>query len=191
MRPRDLLCSVLLLTSAFAAREASAQPAIEIRTAFGASNYLHGDLTFIAPTVLVAARMGRGPLAVEPEFAVAWHEETQVFAATTRTITSDRFQSVGVNLIGRSAGRVSAYVGGGVGLYTEYSTYRLDAPSSGYEQSRTRGPRLGAQAVAGVDFTVAPRLKAFGQFRYEVRSFEDPGGGSVVQGLAGVSIVLR
>jgi hypothetical protein len=34
-------------------------------------------------------------------------------------------------------------------------------------------------------------VKAFGQFRYEVRSLQDPGGGSVVQGFAGVSIVLK
>ena len=188
---RGVPLAFIVLICSFGVRNADAQPGIELRTAIGASNYLHGDLTFIAPTVLVAARFGHGPFAVEPEFAVAWHEETQTFGVDTRTITNDRFQSVGVNLIGRSPGRVSAYGGGGVGLYMERSTYRVDAPTNGYEQSRTRGPRLGAQAVAGVDFTLASRVKAFGEFRYEVRSFEDPGGGSVVQGFAGMAIVLR
>ena len=183
-----LLC---LLSIVCCAGEAAAQPAVEIRSAFGASNYLHGDIPYIAPTVLVAARFGRGPLAVEPEFAVAWDQETQTFAINTSTTSSDRFQSVGVNLIGRSPGRVSAYGGGGVGLYSEHWTYRVDSPQFGDAQSGTRGPRLGAQAVAGVDFTLASHVKAFGQFRYETRSFEDPGGGSVVQGFAGVAIVLR
>ena len=59
---------------------------------------------------------------------------------------------------------------------------------NGYEQNRTRGPRLGAQLVGGVDIPIVSRLKAFGQFRYEIRSFEDPGGGSVVQGLGGIAI---
>lgn len=189
MRPRVLVLLALALIANV--RDVSAQPAIEIRSAFGASRYLHGDLNFTAPTALVAARFGRGALAIEPEFALSWHEETQTFATNIRTTTNQRFQSAGVNVIGRSPGRVSGYGGGGVGLYSEHRTYRLNHPESGYEQADTRGPRPGAQAVAGVDVTVAPRVKAFGQFRYEMRSFQDPGGGSVVQGFAGVSIVVR
>lgn len=189
MNPRLLVLIFLILVSGV--REVAAQPAVEIRSAFGVSNYLHGDIPYVAPTVLVAARFGRGPLAVEPEFAVAWDQETQTFALNTSTTSSDRFQSFGVNLIGRSPGRVSGYGGGGVGLYSEHWTYRVNSPQFGDEQSGTRGPRLGAQAVAGVDFTLASHVKAFGQFRYEIRSFEDPGGGSVVQGFAGVAIVLR
>jgi len=50
---------------------------------------------------------------------------------------------------------------------------------------------LGAQLVAGVDIPIVSRVKAFGQVRYEIRSFEDPGGGSVVQGFGGVAIALR
>jgi hypothetical protein len=172
-------------------RAVSAQPAIEMRGAFGASNYLHADLDYTAPTLLVAARLGAGAFAIEPEFASSWHEETQTFGPNVTTVSNDRFQSLAVNLIGRTAGRVAGYAGAGVGMYWERSQYRVNDPFAGYEQSRRRGPRPGAQAIAGVDVTVAPRVKAFAQFRYEMRSFEDPGGGSVMQGFAGVSIVLR
>lgn len=162
-----------------------------MRSAFGASHYLHGDLGYTAPTVLVSARIEAGALAVEPEFAVAWHETTQTFGLDISSTTSMRFQSIGVNVIGRGRGRVSLYGGGGVGFYTEYDRYRLNHPTSGYEQSDTRGPRLGAQGLAGVDVPITSRLKGFGQFRYEVRSFEDPGGGSVVQFMGGVAFRLH
>jgi hypothetical protein len=139
----------------------------------------------------VSVRAGRGAFAIEPEFAVAWHEDTQVFGVNTSTVSNRRFQSFGVNVIGRSSGHVSGYGGGGVGFYSEHDRYRLDDPVHGYTQASTRGPRPGAQALAGVDVAVAPRVKAFGQFRYEMRSFEDPGGGSVVQGFAGVAVTLK
>src|SRR5262245_50562607 len=185
----------LLLLAVFAGSSslvyAQEAPVVQIRSAFGASHYLHGDLDYTAPTVLVSARLGSGAFAVEPEFAVAWHEETQRFGVNTSTTTNTRFQSFGVNAIGRSTGPVSVYGGGGVGFYTEYHRYRVDNPVYGSDQPSTRGPRLGAQGLAGVDVPIAPRVKAFGQFRYEVRSFEDPGGGSVVQGFAGVTIPLK
>ena len=175
----------------------TAQPAVELRGAFGLSHYLHGDLGYSAPAWLAAVRFGRGPIAIEGEFAGASHEDRQVFgpapgsSVQTVTISSDRYRSAGVNVLGRWGSRVSAYAGGGPGLYWEPSEYRVEAGENSYEQDRMRGPRPGAQLVAGLDIPIASRVKAFGQFRYEMRSFEDPGGGSVVQGLAGVSIVLR
>jgi hypothetical protein len=183
-----LIFFLLAVPTAVRAQDA---PAFQIRSAFGASHYLHADLDYTAPTLLVAVRVGHGAFAIEPEYAVSWHEETQTFNVNTSTTASSRFQSFGVNAIGRSGGRVSAYGGGGIGFYSEHRRYRLDDPVSGYEQSSTRGPRLGAQAVAGVDVPVTARLKAFGQFRYEVRSFEDPGGGSVVQGFGGIAVTLK
>ena len=95
---------------------------------------------------------------------MAWHDETQTFSPTTSTTASRDFQSFGVNVIGRGSGRVSAYGGGGIGWY--------------YERP-------------GVDIPLTSRFKAFGQFRYEVRSFDDPGGGSVVQGFGGVAFTLK
>jgi opacity protein-like surface antigen len=184
---------IILLTGLLCAAPVRAQeaPVLQVRTAFGASHTLHADLDYTSPALLVAFRVGRGPFAVEPEFAMAWHDETQTFRPTTSTTASNNFQSFGVNVIGRGTGRVSPYGGGGIGWYYERNGYRLNDPVDGYELSRTFGPRLGAQVVAGVDVPLTSRFKAFGQFRYEVRSFDDPGGGSVVQGFGGVAFTLK
>lgn len=190
---RHLLLIGLLAVCPSAAFGQEGPPAVEIRGAFGFSHYLHGDLGYTAPTGLVALRVGSGPFAVEGEFATASHETRQVFgppAAQTVTVSSDAFRSLSANVLGRWGHRVSAFAGGGPGLFWEKSRYEVQA-ANGYEQNSTRGPRLGGQMVGGVDVTIVPRVKAFGQFRYEVRSFQDPGGGSVVQGFGGVSIVLR
>ena len=187
---KPLLFAIVLSAPSVAFAQ-SDQPIVEIRTGAGLSHYLHADWDFTAPTFLVAARVGHGALAVEPEFAVARHEDTQTFSANTSATTRLTFQGIGINVIGRSGGPVSFYGGGGPGIYWERHIYRLNDPVFGYEQQRNSGSRLGAQGLAGVDFTVAPHVKAFGQFRYEMRSFEDPGGGSVVQGFVGVSIRLK
>src|SRR5215208_214554 len=86
------------------AASAEAQRAVAIRTAVGASHYLHSDLDYTAPTLLVALRLGHGAFAVEPEFAIASHRETETFGAfggtpTTQTSNS-RFQSFAVNVVG-------------------------------------------------------------------------------------------
>ena len=171
---------------------ASAQtPAVDVRTAFGASNYLHGDIEYIAPTLLVAVRFGGETVAIEPEAVVAWQTETETFSPASGPVTQKsghRFQSVGVNLLRRWNGRVAPFVGGGVGLYAEHRTF--ESSFNGFKTSSTFGPRAGAQAIGGIDVRVAPRVRAFGQVRFEVRSFADPGGGSVVQGLGGIAIGL-
>lgn len=167
-----------------------ARPAIELRGALGLSHYLHGDLGYSTPVWLAAIRAGRGPLVVEGEFAAARHEERQVFglpSMETVTVSTDTFHSAAVNVLGRWGERATAFAGGGPGLYWERSGYRVDAADD-YERETTRGPRLGAQLVAGLDVPLASRVKAFGQFRYEVRSFADPGGGSVVQFFGGVAV---
>jgi opacity protein-like surface antigen len=185
------ILSTLILFAMSATAQAQEAPVFQIRSAIGASHYLHGDLGYTAPTWLVSVRAGRRAFAIEPEFAVAWHESTDTFGVNTSTRSSIRFQSFGVNAIARGVSRVSVYGGGGVGFYAEHDRYRLNDPVFGYEQSTTRGPRLGAQALAGVDVPVMSRITAFGQFRYEMRSFEDPGGGSVVQGFGGIAFAIR
>ena len=191
MRRVVLFCVILVCPSLSVAQDDP--PALELRGGFGFSHYLHGDLAYTAPTWLAAFRFGRGPMAIEGELTSASHEERQVFGAAsgqTITIATDTFRSLGLNLLGRWGDRVSGYAGGGPGAFWEQGSYEVQGRDS-FTRRSTRGPRLGAQAVAGVDVTVARRVRAFGQFRYEVRSFEDPGGGSVAQGFAGVSIVLR
>jgi hypothetical protein len=193
---------LLILLALFAATPASgfgqtSQPAVEVRGAFGLSHYLHGDLGYSAPTWLAAVRVGRGALVFEPEFASARHQERQVFgpapgsSGQTVTVSTDTYRSAALNVLGRWGSSASVFAGGGPGFYWERSEYRVEAAANGYEQKRTRGPRLGAQMLAGVDIPLASRIKAFGQFRYEIRSFEDPGGGSVVQGFGGVAFALR
>ena len=188
---RVLLAALLLIGCA---RAASAQPPrIEVRTAFGASNYLHGDIEYVAPTVIVAARVGRDRFAIEPEVGLAWHSATETYpgAAFANPVTveqSHRFQSVAVNAIARGRGRrVSPYFGGGMGLYSE----RRRSTIGGQGEPRTFGPRPGTQIIGGIDVRVAPRVRMFGQGRYEMRSFSDPGGGSVTQGFVGVALALR
>ncbi len=191
---KSVFLACVLLAAPIAA-SAQTPPAIEARTAIGASHYLHSDLGYTAPTLLVSLRIGKGSFAVEPEFAVAWHEETQKFgfgtAPVTTTTSASRFQSFGVNLLARSGGRVSGFAGGGLGAYWERYRYSVRAPANSYEQIRTQGPRAGAQLVGGVDVPITNRIKAFGQGRYEMRSFDDPGGGSVLQGFGGIAIAIR
>jgi len=183
-------CIVLLLFPVFA--EAQSSPRVDLRTAFGVSNYLHSDLDFNAPTALVAVRFGGDYVAIEPEFVFAWHSRTQTFTGTpfgTVTQTSERkFQSFGVNVVGRWPGRVSPFAGGGFGLYSERR--RFESSTGGSNPATTSGPRPGFQLTGGVDVRILPRLRAFGQARYEMRSFQDPGGGSVIQGLGGIAFDL-
>lgn len=174
---------------------AQSAPAVEVRTAFGISNYLHGDIDYNAPTWLVAVRVGRGAIAIEPEFALARHEETETFGNGTLTPTvqntTTRYQSFAVNVIGRWGSSVSGYVGGGVGSYNERRHFRQTSGNQVFENTFKGGPRAGVQVVGGLDVPVAPHVKVFGQGRYEMRSFQDPGGGSVVQAFGGVAIALR
>lgn len=183
-------CVFLLLFPVLASAQSA--PRVDLRTAFGISNYLHGDLDFNAPTALVAVRFGGEYVAIEPEFVFAWHSRTETFSGTplgTVTQTSERkFQSLGVNVVGRWPGRVSPFVGGGLGLYSERR--RFESSIGGSNPPRTSGPRTGFQLTGGVDVRILPRLSAFGQARYEMRSFQDPGGGSVIQGLGGIALYL-
>jgi len=118
---------VLLFALAGTASLAAAQtPAVDVRTAFGASNYLHGDIEYIAQTVLVAVRFGGEKIAIEPEAVVAWHSETATFGSASEPVTQKsgrRFQSAGVNILRRWSGRAAPFVGGGVGVYAEHRTF--------------------------------------------------------------------
>lgn len=189
---KSVLSSFVILLLFPVLAEAQSSPRIDLRTAFGMSNYLHSDLDFNAPTVLVAVRFGGDYVAIEPEFAFAWHSRTQTFPGTpfgTVTQTSERkFQSVGVNVLARRPGRVAPFVGGGFGLYSERR--RFESSTGGSNPATTSGPRPGFQLTGGVDVRILPRLRAFGQARYEMRSFQDPGGGSVIQGLGGIAFDL-
>jgi hypothetical protein len=170
--------ALILLALLGAAPVASAQPAIEVRTSFGATNYQHNDRDLAAPAVRVAIRAGGRRFAVEPELAFAWG---------TTTDTSHQFRNLGVNVIARGRGRVSPFFGGGIGLYSE----RRRSTGNGQVGTQTFGPRAGTQIVFGVDLRTTRRLGVFGQGRFEARSLGNSGGGSVFQGFAGVAVSLR
>ena len=169
---------LILLVVLAAAPAAGAQPAVEVRTSFGATNYHQNDLEYAAPAVRVAVRAGGRRFAVEPELAFAWRSTTD---------SSHQFRNLGVNAIARASGRVSPFFGGGIGVYSE----RRRSTVNGQVGRQTSGPRAGTQIVFGVDFRSTPRVGVFGQGRFEARSFGDAGGRSVFQGFAGVAISLR
>jgi len=57
--------ALILLVVLGAAPAAGAQPAIEVRTSFGATKYQQNDLEYAAPAVRVAVRAGSRRFAVE------------------------------------------------------------------------------------------------------------------------------
>ena len=71
---------LILLVVLGAAPAAGAQPAVEVRTSFGATNYRQNDLEFAAPAVRVAVRAGGRRFAVEPELAFAWRSTDRHFS---------------------------------------------------------------------------------------------------------------
>lgn len=186
MRIPVIVCAALLLPALARAQSA---PVIELRGAFGASNYLHGDFDFIAPTALVSARVGVGALAIEPEFGIAWHSDDQKFQ-DVRHHEEVRFRSVGLNVVRRWPGKVSPFAEAGVGYFTNRRRTGTTSPLGNFESDVTT-TNGGAQAAAGVDIQVARRVAIFGMGRYEIRSFTDPGGGSVMQALGGIAITIR
>ena len=101
---------LILLVVLGAAPAAGAQPAIEVRTSFGATKYRQNDLEYAAPAVRVAVRAGSRRFAIEPELGFAWDSTTD---------TSHQFRNLGVNAIARARGRVAPFFGGGIGMYSE------------------------------------------------------------------------
>jgi opacity protein-like surface antigen len=177
----------LLLAPAVAGAQSWDPPVVELRGAAGFSDYLHADIEGIAPSFRAAVRIGPSLFALEPEFAFARLKSTSGARETTR-----RFQSLGVNAIARwPHRRFSPYAGGGVGMYVEHRRTVTDSPGNTFETEFKGGPRAGVQALGGVDVWVYSRFSAFAEMRYEMRSFADPGGGSVVQGFGGVVIKIR
>ena len=188
---RTLVAIAIFLLPATAAAQAPDPPVVEIRTAAGFSNFLHADITGIAPSLRVALRIGTGRFAIEPEFALAWLERTDTFSGGTTNTERTRFQGLGLNAIGRWPGaRVSPYFGAGLGMYSHRRRNETVSPGGTFSREFNSPGNAGAQIMGGLDVKVASRVSAFGEMRLEVRSFQDPGGGSVVQGFGGVAVRL-
>ena|SRR5688572_16535888 len=188
---RSLVIVALSLIPAAAGAQSPDPPIVQVRTAAGFSNFLHGDITGIAPTMRVAVRIGTGRFAIEPEFGLAWLEKTDTFSGGTTNTERTRFQGLGLNAIGRWPGvRLSPYFGAGLGMY-DHRRRNTTVTAGGTTSREFNSPGdAGAQVMGGLDVKVASRVSAFGEMRLEVRSFQDPGGGSVVQGFGGVAVRL-
>jgi hypothetical protein len=190
MRLLIVLSGVLVLPATARAQPGD-PPVVQIRTAAGLSNFLHGDIGGIAPSMRVAVRIGTGRFAIEPEFGLTWLEETDMFSGTSR-IQTTRFQGFGLNAVGRWPGtRVSPYVAVGLGAYLHRRRSETTTADGRRFSSVFDSPgATGAQMMGGLDVRLASRVSAFGEMRYEIQSFADPGGGSVVQGFGGVAVKL-
>lgn len=187
----SLAIIALSLIPATAAAQPADPPIVELRTAAGLSNFLHGDIGGIAPSMRIAVRIGTGRFAIEPEFGLAWLEKTDTFSGGTTNTERTRFQGLGLNAIGRWPGaRVSPYFGAGLGMYSHRRRNETVSPGGTFSREFNSPGNAGAQIMGGLDVKVASRVSAFGEMRLEVRSFQDPGGGSVVQGFGGVAVRL-
>ena len=187
---RALTFITLFVMPVVASAQPVTAPVLEVRTAAGFSNFLHGDIEGIAPSMRVAVRVGTGRFAIEPEFAAAWLETADAFSGVRR-IERTRFRGFGVNAIGRWPGtRISPYAGAGLGAYVHRRRTEVTTPSGNFSSGFDSPGAAGAQAMGGVDVRVASRASAFGEMRVEIRSFADPGGGSVLQGFGGIAVRL-
>jgi len=187
MRPFLLVFALIVFPAVAHAQDA---PLFQVRGAFGASHYLHGDLDYTAPAFLLSMRLGTPAIAIEPEYGFARHQADQAFSSVVNT-ERRTFRNVGVNIIRRWSGMASPFVGGGVGIYWEDVHFETRSPGGNFVSDSTNGPRSGAQLAGGVDVRAASWLTIFVQARYEMRSFQDPGGGSVIQGFGGIGIGMR
>jgi hypothetical protein len=76
-------------------------------------------------------------------------------------------------------------------VYTHRRRNQTVSPGGSFSRVFDSPGATGAQMMGGLDVRLASRVSGFGEMRYEIRSFADPGGGSVVQGFGGVVIKVR
>ena len=75
-------------------------------------------------------------------------------------------------------------------MFYHLSTYEQSATSQFPAVSNSNWRvSVGAQLVGGADVRVARRVKAFGEFRFDVQSFRDPGSSSY-RALGGVRVPI-
>lgn len=147
---RSLAIIALSLIPAAAAAQSPDPPIVQVRSAAGFSNFLHGDITGIAPTMRVAVRIGTGHFAIEPELGLAWLEKTDTFSGGTTNTERTRFQGFGLNAIGRWPGeRVSPYFGVGLGMYAFRRRNRTVSPGGTFSRA-FNSDSAGAQVMGGV-----------------------------------------
>lgn len=199
------LACMLVAAAPAAARQ---EPGVEIGGGAGYARALHGDLGFGAAAIAVTARFQISRhLAMEPEFGYWRHSEEQLFTAGSQSIetkTTWAFVSAtGTVLVTSDPGSaVRVYGGGGPGVYYGSRRFRQTVSASSGEvetdhaiasvqldTTRRMSPSFGAQFVGGADARIARRLRVFGEYRFEIRSLEDPGS-SVYRIMGGVRVPI-
>ena len=170
---------------------------VELGGGVGYARALHGDLDFgdVAVSGTGRVRVARHVI-FEGQVGYWQHRESETFRTNrgeiVQTSTTRRFPSVTASVIAVSdRGGVVPYAGAGVGVFYHISKYEQTATGQfpAFSDSDWR-IGLGAELVGGMDVRVATRVKAFGEFRFDVQSFRDPGS-SVYRALGVARVVFR
>lgn len=183
MRVLMVLAGVVMFANA---AHAGQEVLLEAGGAAGVAHALHGDLGFSGAAASGTARVRVSPhVAIEAQVGYWQHRERDRFLAQQETVdtsTRYRFPSVTLNVLAVSTrdAPVGPYGGAGVGVFYQLKRYEQSGTAAfpPYARSDVR-VTLGAGFVGGVDVRVARRLKTFGEVRFDVQSFQDPGASSV------------
>ncbi len=163
----------------------------------GYAKSLHGDLDFgdAAGSASARVRVARN---VAFEGAVGYWQHTvrntfRIASAIFESRTTHRFPSASANIlaIAGAGARIAPYGGAGIGVFHHISKYEQTGPHQMRFPIKTSDWRIsmGGQFVGGVDVRVARRLKAYGEFRFDILSFQDPGSSST-RVLGGVRVPI-
>jgi hypothetical protein len=175
---------VLVLFAATAQAQEQESARLELGAGAGYARSLHGDLYFGGAAISGTARVRMSSIvAFEAQVGYWQHTDHESFRTQTGDIVnisdSDRFTSVTASVIGRAPRRmkIAPYGGGGVGFFHRYSNREQTTGSTSFPpySSRRFFASMGGQVLGGVDVHTHERLSVFGEFRFEVHSFEDPG----------------
>jgi hypothetical protein len=202
MRAGLLVVLVWSAVTPLAHAQSSDEHAPAVAVGVGYAHALHGDLGYGAPVFSLSFRTPPfAYVAVEPEIGYWSHSSERRIgwggpgSPAVQIRESRAFANAGVNVLVISSGaRVRGYGGAGIGTYWERARYSQTVSENGagigsVDRTRTLGPRLGAQLVGGLDVVASKRVTVFGQFRFEARSLDDPGG-AVLRTEAGVRFAL-
>jgi hypothetical protein len=167
--------------------QTAGEPHLAVGGGAGIATPFHGDFDFTPLAWSVSVRGHAERHLIIEGFMWGWrHTSSQTFDAgrieqqTTRTV-----RVVGVNILGRSTGRLSFYGGGGPGYWLHARRF-TQTPGSG---NTFNSSTFTVQGVGGFDAAITSRLIAFGEYQVVV-PIEDPGIGHGAV-TAGVRLALR
>ena len=189
--------AVLVLVLTPGVVQAGQEGAVDVGGAAGFAQSLHGDLDFGDAAVSGTGRVRVSRrVAFEGQVGYWQHRRHETFLTSrgevVQTRLTHRFPNVTASMLAVSDrdARVGPYGGAGLGLFYHISRYEQSATSQFPAVSNSNWHiGAGATLVGGVDVRVATRVKAFGEFRFDVQSFRDPGS-SVYRALGGIRVPI-